>query len=69
MYGAFQTNIHLDILMGRDEVIESSDVFLGDVSHYNLIVSSFKFFHVGMESGPSLDPHNELQKKVHNDKM
>ena len=33
MYGALQTNLHLDILMGRDEVIEPSDVFLGDVSH------------------------------------
>ena len=32
MYGAPQTNLHLDILMGRDEIIEPSDVFLGDVS-------------------------------------
>jgi proteasome maturation protein len=69
MYGAPQTNLHLDILMGRDEIIEPSDVFLGDCIAllYNLIVSSF--FHVGMETGPSLDPHNEMQKKVCKDKM
>lgn len=30
MYGGRQTNLHLDILMGRDEVIEPSDIFLGD---------------------------------------
>jgi len=51
MYGVPQTNLHLDVLMGRDEVIEPSDVFLG------------------METGPSLDPHNEMQKKVRKDKM
>ena len=70
MYGAPQSNLHLDILMGRDEVIEPSDVFLGDISHcviYNLFVSSS--IHVGMETGPSLDPHNEMQKKVRKDKM
>lgn len=32
MYGGPQANLHLDILMGRDELIEPSDVFLGDVS-------------------------------------
>jgi len=51
MYGAPQTNLHLDILMGRDEIIEPSDVFLG------------------METGPSLDPHSEMQKKVCKDKI
>ncbi|RDB28554.1 putative proteasome maturation factor ump1 [Hypsizygus marmoreus] len=39
------SNVHLDILMGRDESIEPADVFLG------------------MESGPSLDIHDELRKK------
>ncbi|KAG5651816.1 hypothetical protein H0H81_007288 [Sphagnurus paluster] len=39
------SNIHLDILMGRDSTIEPADVFLG------------------MESGPSLDIHEELRKK------
>jgi proteasome maturation protein len=37
MYGAPQTNLHLDILMGRDEIIEPSDVFLGDLSHCLMI--------------------------------
>jgi len=51
MYGGPRANLHLDILMGRDEVIEPSDVFLG------------------METGPSLDPHNEMQKKIIKDSM
>jgi len=51
MYGGPQANLHLDILMGRDEIIEPSDIFLG------------------METGPSLDPHNEMQKKIRKDNM
>ncbi|KAF9478717.1 proteasome maturation factor UMP1 [Pholiota conissans] len=41
-----QTNVHLDILMGRDETIDAADVFLS------------------RETGPILDVHNEIQKKV-----
>ncbi|KAF8167857.1 proteasome maturation factor UMP1-domain-containing protein [Crassisporium funariophilum] len=33
MPGAPQTNLHLDIMMGRDETIEPADVFLGIVYH------------------------------------
>lgn len=36
-----QTNLHLDILMGRDETIEAADVFLGQFSSslfFNLIL-------------------------------
>jgi len=51
MYSGPQANLHLDILMGRDEVIEPSDVFLG------------------METGPVLNPHNEMQKKVYKGNM
>ena len=69
MYGTPQSNIHLDILMGRDEVIEPSDIFLGDVSHCIIIWFVRSFFHVGMETGPSLDPHSEMQKKVRKDNM
>ncbi|KAG6886723.1 hypothetical protein C0992_002669 [Termitomyces sp. T32_za158] len=39
------SNLHLDILMGRDNALEPADVFLG------------------MESGPSLDIHEELRKR------
>lgn len=39
------SNLHLDILMGRDETIEPADIFLG------------------METGPTLDIHDELRKK------
>ncbi|KAG5646862.1 hypothetical protein DXG03_001938 [Asterophora parasitica] len=39
------SNVHLDILMGRDAAIAPADIFLG------------------METGPSLDIHDELKKK------
>lgn len=60
-----QTNLHLDILMGRDETIEASDVFLG-----TLLLMSFMHTHMtdisslGRESGPAFDVHAEIQKKV-----
>ncbi|OAX43636.1 proteasome maturation factor UMP1 [Rhizopogon vinicolor AM-OR11-026] len=41
-----QSNIHLDILMGRDETLDPADFFLG------------------MESGPPLNIHNEMEKKL-----
>jgi len=41
-----QSNIHLDILMGRDETLDAADFFLG------------------MESGPPLNVHNEMERKM-----
>jgi len=41
------SNLHLDILMGRDETITPADVFQG------------------METGTSIDLHEELRKKTH----
>lgn len=35
-----QTNLHLDILMGRDEIIEAADVFLGRFPHPYSSISS-----------------------------
>ncbi|KAF8887756.1 proteasome maturation factor UMP1 [Infundibulicybe gibba] len=46
MPGLPQSNLHLDILMGRDETIGPADVF------------------GGMEAGPSLDTHKELEKNL-----
>ncbi|KAG2045274.1 proteasome maturation factor UMP1-domain-containing protein [Suillus americanus] len=46
MPGMPQSNIHLDILMGRDETLDSTDFFLG------------------MESGPPLSIHNDMEKKL-----
>ncbi|KAI6134192.1 proteasome maturation factor UMP1 [Pisolithus thermaeus] len=42
-----RSNIHLDILMGRDETLAPSDLFLG------------------MEHGPSLNTHTEMERKQH----
>ncbi|KIJ68830.1 hypothetical protein HYDPIDRAFT_173459 [Hydnomerulius pinastri MD-312] len=44
--GMPHSNIHLDILMGRDEMIEPADFFLG------------------LEHGPSLSIHSEMEKKL-----
>ncbi|EIN13460.1 proteasome maturation factor UMP1 [Punctularia strigosozonata HHB-11173 SS5] len=41
-----RSNIHLDILMGRDEELDTSD-FMG-----------------GVESGPPMDIHGEMEKKL-----
>ncbi|ETW87673.1 hypothetical protein HETIRDRAFT_438065 [Heterobasidion irregulare TC 32-1] len=41
-----QSNIHLDILMGRDETIDVADIF------------------GGLESGPPMDIHAEMEKKL-----
>ncbi|KAH7916478.1 proteasome maturation factor UMP1 [Hygrophoropsis aurantiaca] len=41
-----QTNLHLDILMGRDETLDPSDFF------------------GGMETGPSMSIHTEMEKKL-----
>jgi len=46
MPGMPQSNIHLDILMGRDETLDPTDFFLG------------------LESGPPLSIHNEMEKKL-----
>ncbi|KAH7930595.1 proteasome maturation factor UMP1 [Leucogyrophana mollusca] len=40
------TNLHLDILMGRDETLDPSDFF------------------GGMETGPSMSVHAEMEKKL-----
>jgi len=40
------SNIHLDILMGRDEALDPADFFLG------------------MESGPPLNIHTDMEKKL-----
>lgn len=58
-----QSSLHLDILMGRDELIEPADVFLG------LFPPLFIYFQrnltsycLGMETGPSLDTRKEMEK-------
>lgn len=38
-----RTNLHLDILMGRDETIDFSDVFLGE-SRILFLISFFNLF-------------------------
>lgn len=57
-----QTNLHLDILMGRDQTLDFSDVFLGRSCDYLSFISSKHF--AGRESGPTFDIHDEIRKRV-----
>jgi proteasome maturation protein len=61
--GMGQSNIHLDILMGRDEMLEPADLFLG---LFLLCVRVLKPLRIrlGMEHGPSFSIHSEMEKKL-----
>jgi len=47
--------------MGRDQTIDTSDVFLGE--KVSISVAIFTYFS-GMESGPALDPHKEIEQAL-----
>jgi proteasome maturation protein len=59
-----QSNIHLDILMGRDEALEPADFFGGTsplpsyCSRISVLMAS-----TAIESGPSMDIHADMEKK------
>jgi proteasome maturation protein len=57
------SNLHLDILMGRDETIEPVDIFGGTQSLLQYLSSFNTIITIGMETGPPLDPHKETQRK------
>ncbi len=60
--GIPQSNLHLDILMGRYELIEPADIFLGSYFLFlDLIYTEKKF--TGMETSRSSDTHKEMEKK------
>jgi proteasome maturation protein len=58
-----QSNLALDILMGRDETIEPADIFGGTCILLMHDVLLFKT-RLGMERGPSTDIHRDMEKKL-----
>lgn len=62
MPGMGRGNIHLDILMGRDETLDPADFFLGWSAIFTwltlLILAS------GMEQGFPQNLHSEMEKKL-----
>ena len=57
-----QSNLHLDILMGRDETLDVTDFFAG--AHQSTFPVSFPDDWTGMESGPPMNIHTEMEKKL-----
>lgn len=57
------SNIHLDILMGRDEALDVADFFGGGFScftqHYNYLP-----FFTDMETAAPLDIHADMERKL-----
>ena len=59
-----RSNIHLDILMGRDEMLDVHDVFLGAQLIYALCVEELLTGCTGREEAPPLDIHAEMERKL-----
>jgi len=62
MPGMGRSNIHLDILMGRDETLDPADFFLGWSAFRpasTLLISG-----LGMEQGLPQNLHSDMERKV-----
>lgn len=58
------SNLHLDVLMGRDETIEPADVFLGELLLSPPPSITFQAHGLsGMETSNPLDIHKAFEKK------
>lgn len=62
MPGMGRSNIHLDILMGRDETLDSTDIFLGWSAIFTW--STLLMLALGMEQGFPQNLHSEMEKKL-----
>lgn len=63
MPGLTPSNLHLDILMGRDEAIEVVDIFGGAYLRLQYLLRTSTPFTIGMEAGPPLDFHKEMEQR------
>ena len=57
-----QSNLHLDILMGRDETLEPADLFGGQYILPNRSKTETDATLIGLEAGPSMDIHSDMEK-------
>lgn len=59
-----QSNIHLDILMGRDEGLDVEDVFLGTCldDFFNQIILNYCIS--GVENGAPMNAHTNMENKM-----
>jgi proteasome maturation protein len=58
-----KSNLHLDILMGRDEMIEPADIF-GGACHLCRIGQCHAISISGLETGNQMDIHREMERKL-----
>lgn len=56
-----RSNLHLDVLIGRDEAIEPVDVFGGKVIILSCPLNTNRL--EGMETSLPLDTHKDMEKK------
>ena len=59
-----RSNVHLDILMGRDEMLDVHDVFLGAQALVAQNLRRILTFCSGREDAPPLDIHAEMERKL-----
>ena len=57
------SNIHLDILMGRDEALDVGDFFGGKSYCFIKYYGSLRF-PLDMETAPPLDIHADMERKL-----
>jgi proteasome maturation protein len=58
-----QSNVHLDILMGRDEMLDVADFFGGKVSLFRCFSMLIKVVTADRETDAPLDIHSDMEKK------
>jgi proteasome maturation protein len=58
------SNLHLDILMGRDETIVPADIFGGELYISSLLQLCIHALCSGMEDAPPQNIHRDMEKKL-----
>lgn len=59
-----RSNLHLDILMGRDEIVDLTDVFTGGMTLDLSKLICLSIFAPDAEAAPPMDIHAQMEKKL-----
>ena len=59
-----RSNIHLDILMGRDETLDVSDIFQGICLYSNSTNTRITHDFIEREVAPPLDIHADMERRL-----